>query len=96
MFSPSGSRGLDVAESVAHRTGIEVAGLGLKCWRGETRRGIDARKDAKIRAEVAIEVNGMHRGNSEMLKRRMESGGVLEMLRSRALQIVNDGMDDKT
>jgi hypothetical protein len=66
VFSPSGSRVLDVAESVAHRTGIRVADPDLKCWRGEIRRGTDARrKDAKNRAEVAIEVaievNCMHR-----------------------------------
>lgn len=54
VFSPSGSRVFDVAESVAHRTDTRMAGL--KCWRGEPRRGIDARrKDVKNRAEVAIE-----------------------------------------
>jgi hypothetical protein len=96
VFSPSGSRVLEVAESVTHCTGIRVTDPGLKCWRGETRLGIDARrKDAKNRAEIAIEVNWMCRRKKQILKGRMKSGGVSEMLRPRALQIVNDGMDDK-
>jgi hypothetical protein len=74
VFSPSGSRVLDVAESVVHRAGTRVAGL--KCWRGETRRGTDARrKDVKNRAEVAIDANDMHRRKVINIKGKTEEWG---------------------
>lgn len=74
VFSPSGSRVLDIAESVVHRAGTRVAGL--KCWRGETRRETDARrKDVKKRAEVAIDANDLHGRKVINIKGKNEEWG---------------------